>query len=115
MRILDEPLFSETVSNLVAVLDYHHRQPPQGDEPPWEDMVFTTHTDGSVTVDGPIAPAIAISFPLLDMPHTRITWDSHTQALVLNVTPEPLRYRPVYVDWLHQYVICQRVADTVVA
>ncbi len=101
------PCSAQPTSPLAAVLHWCNEHPHHGDEPPWGDLWLTRHNDGAVTVHGHIPDAIAISFGLLDTDADRIRWDH--DALVLDVTPEPLRYQPVYADWLHRYIICRRV------
>lgn len=68
---------------LAAVLDFCETRGLDADEPPWD------------------IASIAVPFSTLDA-DARLSWD--VDALVL----ASLRYRPVHVDYLHRYVICQR-------
>lgn len=70
---------------LAAVLHYCEARGLDADEPPWD------------------VAAIAVPFVTLDADE-RLHWDADVDALVL----ASARYRPVHVDYLHRYVICQR-------
>lgn len=60
--------------------------PIDGDEPPWD-----------------ILPAGSIAVPLGLLDTDRLHWDGAA------VIVDSRRFTPVYVNWLHRYLICQPI------
>lgn len=94
------------LADVLAYCDQH----PTWPLPYFGELALQRHDDGTLTVLGDAPEVICVTGALLDDADPQYL-AFETDTLVINVSPEPLRYRPLGPDRYRQTVVFERVRD----
>lgn len=92
------------LADVLAYCDQH----PLWPLPPFGELTMQRHDDGTITVLGEVPDVICVTAELLDDADPRYL-AFETDTLVIDVSPEPLRYRPLGPDRYRRTVVFERV------